>query len=51
MHIRLGSELCRRMRDFDPDKPTLCFSGAAFEADKKGGIEAGADAYLFMPDG
>ena len=44
-----GFELCRRMRDFDPDTPILFFSGAAYEADKKRGIEAGADAYVIKP--
>jgi len=45
-----GFELCRRMRDFDPHTPILFFSGAAYEADKKKGIEAGADAYVAKPD-
>jgi DNA-binding response OmpR family regulator len=45
-----GFELCRRMRAFDPHTPILFFSGAAYEADKKRGIEAGADAYLIKPD-
>lgn len=45
-----GFELCRRMRDFDPDTPILFFSGAAYEADKKKGIEAGANAYVIKPD-
>ena len=45
-----GFELCRRMRDFDLDTPILFFSGAADEADKKQGIEAGADAYVIKPD-
>jgi len=45
-----GFELCRRMRDFDPDTPILFFSGAAFETDKKRGIEAGANAYVIKPD-
>jgi DNA-binding response OmpR family regulator len=45
-----GFELCRRMRDFDPHTPILFFSGAAFEADKKRGIEAGANAYVIKPD-
>ena len=45
-----GFELCRRMRDFDPHTPILFFSGAAYEADKKRGIEAGADAYVIKPD-
>jgi DNA-binding response OmpR family regulator len=31
-------------------QPILFFSGAAYEADKKRGIEAGADAYVIKPD-
>ena len=45
-----GFELCRRMRAFDPHTPILFFSGAAYEADKEKGIEAGADAYVVKPD-
>jgi len=45
-----GFELCRRIRDFDPNTPILFFSGAAYEADKKKGIEAGANAYVIKPD-
>lgn len=45
-----GFELCRRMRALDLHTPILFFSGAAYEADKKRGIEAGADAYLVKPD-
>ncbi len=45
-----GFELCRRLRDFDPDAPILFFSGAASEADMKKGTEAGADAYVIKPD-
>jgi len=45
-----GFALCRRIRDFDPETPILFFSGAAYEADKKRGIEAGANAYVIKPD-
>jgi len=45
-----GFELCRQMRAFDPQTPILFFSGAAYEADKKRGIEAGADDYVIKPD-
>jgi DNA-binding response OmpR family regulator len=45
-----GFELCRRMREYDPQTPILFFSGAAYEADKKRGIEAGANAYVIKPD-
>lgn len=45
-----GFELCRRMRVFDPHTPILFFSGAAYAADKRQGIEAGANAYVTKPD-
>src|ERR1700693_2139047 len=45
-----GFELCRRMRDYDPHTPILFFSGAAHEADRKRGIDAGANAYVIKPD-
>jgi DNA-binding response OmpR family regulator len=42
--------LCRRLRAINRNTPILFFSGAAFEADKKKGIEAGANAYVIKPD-
>ena len=45
-----GFELCRRMRAFDAHTPILFYSGAAYDADKKRGIEAGATAYVIKPD-
>ena len=45
-----GFELCRRMRARDPHTPVLFYSGAAYDSDKKRGIEAGAIAYLTKPD-
>lgn len=45
-----GFDLCRRIRDFDTETPILFFSGAAYEADKKQGLEAGANAYVVKPD-
>jgi DNA-binding response OmpR family regulator len=45
-----GFDLCRQIRDFDADTPILFFSGAAYEADKKRGLEAGANAYVIKPD-
>ena len=45
-----GFELCRRMRHFDPHTPILFFSGAAYDADKKRGLDAGANAYVIKPD-
>ena len=45
-----GFELCRLMRKSHPNTPVLFFSGAAFESDKRRGMEAGASAYLCKPD-
>jgi len=45
-----GFELCRRLRAFDSCTPILFFSGAAYETDKKKGIEAGADDYVIKPN-
>ncbi len=45
-----GFELCRRLRLLDPFKPILFFSGAASEADKQKGIEAGATGYVVKPN-
>ena len=45
-----GFELCRQLRAINPHTPILFFSGEAFEADRKKGIEAGANAYVIKPD-
>lgn len=45
-----GFELCRRMRAIDRHTPILFFSGAAHTADRKKGLEAGANAYLVKPE-
>ena len=45
-----GFELCRLMRESNPDTPVLFFSGAAYDTDKRRGMEAGASAYLCKPD-
>src|SRR6185312_896514 len=45
-----GFELCRRMRAFDPKTPVLFFSGAAYDADRKRAIDAGAVAYVIKPN-
>ena len=45
-----GFDLCRRIRDVDPDTPILFFSGAADEADRKRGIAAGGNDYVIKPD-
>jgi DNA-binding response OmpR family regulator len=45
-----GFDLCRRIRDIDPDTPILFFSGAGYEADRKRGLKAGANTYVIKPD-
>src|SRR5689334_1725772 len=45
-----GFELCRRMRAIDRHTPILFFSGAAFETDRKQGLDAGANAYVVKPE-
>jgi DNA-binding response OmpR family regulator len=45
-----GFELCRQIREFDPNTPILFYSGAAYDADKQKGIAAGANAYVTKPD-
>lgn len=44
-----GLELCRRLREYAPRTPILIYSGNAYEADKKNGLAAGANAYLIKP--
>ena len=45
-----GFDLCRRIRDFDPDTPILFFSGAAHSTDRRKGLDAGANSYVVKPE-
>jgi DNA-binding response OmpR family regulator len=45
-----GFEFCRQIRESDFRTPILFYSGAAYEADKRKGIAAGANAYVTKPD-
>jgi CheY-like chemotaxis protein len=45
-----GFELCRQLRTSDPDTPIVFFSAAAYDADKKRAIQAGANEYVSKPD-
>lgn len=45
-----GFELCRQIRIADQQTPIFFFTGAALVADKKRGMEAGANAYVVKPD-
>jgi CheY-like chemotaxis protein len=44
-----GVELCRAIREFDPDTPILFYSAAAYERDKNEALQAGAQVYLTKP--
>lgn len=46
-----GTELTRRIREFDKTTPILFYSAAAYEADKQAALDAGAQRYLTKPDG
>lgn len=46
-----GEELTREIRKFNLSTPILFYSGAAYEADKQGAREAGAQGYLVKPEG
>ena len=44
-----GTELTRRIREFDKTTPILFYSAAAYEADKHAALGAGAQGYLTKP--
>lgn len=44
-----GVDLCRAIREFDPDTPILFYSAAAFESDIKEALQAGAQDYIVKP--
>jgi CheY-like chemotaxis protein len=45
-----GFELCRQLRTSDPHTPIVFFSAAAYDADKRRAIQAGANEYVAKPD-
>ena len=45
-----GLSLCQEIRSADKVTPILIFSGYCRDADRKAGMLAGADAYIFKPD-
>jgi CheY-like chemotaxis protein len=45
-----GLDLCKQLRDSNPQMPIVFYSGDAGETDKAKGFMAGADAYLVKPD-
>ena len=44
-----GIDLCRALRDAQPDKPVVFYSAAAFESDREEALRAGACAYVTKP--
>jgi DNA-binding response OmpR family regulator len=44
-----GIELCRLIREFDPNTPILFYSAAAYARDLQSAYSAGAQAYLVKP--
>ena len=44
-----GFELCRLMREYNPNTPVVFYSGDAGEIYRQKGLAAGADVYLAKP--
>ena len=44
-----GTDLCKKIREFDSHTPVIFFSGAAYEEDKKKALAAGAQVYITKP--
>lgn len=44
-----GIKICREIRASNRTTPIIFYSAAAFPADRKAGLEAGAQAYLVKP--
>lgn len=43
-------ELCRRLREFNPQTPIVFYSNDAYKIDRQNGLAAGARAYLIKPE-
>lgn len=44
-----GTNLCRRLREFDPFTPIIIYSGTALDSDREGALQAGASAFVAKP--
>lgn len=44
-----GTDLTRKLREFDAQTPVLFYSGAAYQADKEAARSAGAQGYIVKP--
>ena len=45
-----GLTLCQEIRSADKVAPIVIFSGHCRDADRRAGMSAGADAYIFKPE-
>ena len=45
-----GVELCRQIREFDPETWIIFYTAAAYDKDIEEGLRAGADAYVVKPE-
>ena len=45
-----GVDLCREIHGLYPETPVVFFSGVAFEAERRRGVQAGASEYLIKPN-
>lgn len=46
---RSGTELCRKIREFDPHTPIIIYSGTALESTREEALLAGANAFVSKP--
>ena len=44
-----GTNLCRRIREFDPHTPIIIYSGTALDSDREGAMQAGASTFVAKP--
>jgi DNA-binding response OmpR family regulator len=44
-----GVELCKQIREFDPETPIIFYTADAFDREKEEAMNAGANAYLVKP--
>ena len=44
-----GMDLCKRIREFDPQTPVVFYTAVAFAGDKQAALDSGAQAYLIKP--
>ena len=44
-----GPELCRQLRELDPNIPVIFYSAAVYVTDKQNALEAGALCYVVKP--